>query len=61
MKINKFNSDGKNLIQIMSQLMHYLRNLVVNYYRLVTNKNGYFFGDKFIIYKGWHYGNYSAK
>ena len=31
-KLNKFNSEGKNLIQIMSQLMHYLRNLVVNYY-----------------------------
>ena len=30
--INKFNSDGKNLIQIMSQVMHFLRNLVVNYY-----------------------------
>lgn len=30
--INKFNSDGKNLIQIMSQIMHYLRNLLVNYY-----------------------------
>ena len=31
-KINKFNSDGKNLIQIMSQLMHFLRNLIVSYY-----------------------------
>ena len=31
-KLNKFNSDGKNLIQIMSQLMHFLRNSVVNYY-----------------------------
>ena len=31
-KINKFSGDGKNLIQIMSQLMHFLRNIVVNYY-----------------------------
>lgn len=31
-KMNKFNSDGKNLIQITLQLMHYLRNSVVNYY-----------------------------
>ena len=30
--INKFNSDGKNLIQILTQLMHFLRNNVVNYY-----------------------------
>ena len=30
--INTFNSEGKNLIQIMSQLMHYLRNNIVNYY-----------------------------
>ena len=30
--INKFNEDGKNLIQIMSQLMHFLRNNIVNYY-----------------------------
>jgi len=30
--INKYNSEGKNLIQIMSQLMHYLRNLLVDYY-----------------------------
>lgn len=36
-KINKFNSDGKNLIQIMSQMMHYLRNLLVDYY--ISNKN----------------------
>ena len=28
--INTFNSEGKNLIQIMSQLMHYLRNNIVN-------------------------------
>ena len=35
-KINKFNSDGKNLIQIMSQIMHYLRNLLVDYY--ISNK-----------------------
>lgn len=31
-KINKFSGDGKNLIQIMSQLMHFLRNIIVNYY-----------------------------
>ena len=36
-QINKFNSDGKNLIQIMTQLMHFLRNNVVNYY--VENLN----------------------
>lgn len=30
--INKFNSDGKNLIQIMAQLMHFLRDNLVNYY-----------------------------
>ena len=35
-KLNKFNSDGKNLIQIILQLMHFLRNSVVNYY--VENK-----------------------
>ena len=31
-QISKFNSDGKNLIQIMSQIMHFLRENVVNYY-----------------------------
>lgn len=36
-KINKFNSEGKNLIQIMSQMMHFLRNLLVDYY--ISNKN----------------------
>ena len=35
--INKFNSDGKNLIQILTQLMYFLRNNVVNYY--VENLN----------------------
>ena len=30
--LNKFNSDGKNLIQIMTQIMHYLRNSIVKYY-----------------------------
>lgn len=30
--LNKYSSDGKNLIQIMLQIMHYLRNKVVNYY-----------------------------
>ena len=32
LSLNKFNSDGKNLIQIMNQLMHYLRTCVVSYY-----------------------------
>ncbi len=36
-KITKFNNDGKNLIQIMSQLMHFSRNLLVDYY--ISNKN----------------------
>ena len=36
-KLNKYNSDGKNLIQIVLQLMYYLRNLLVNYY--VENKS----------------------
>lgn len=35
-KINKFNSEGKNLIQIMSQMMHFSRNLLVDYY--ISNK-----------------------
>ncbi len=35
--LNTFNSDGKNLIQIMTQLMYFLRNNVVNYY--VENSN----------------------
>ena len=35
--INKYNSEGKNLIQIMSQMMHYLRNLLVDYYISNTN------------------------
>lgn len=30
--IKEFNSEGKNLIQIMQQLMYFLRNLLVNYY-----------------------------
>ena len=36
-KITKFNNEGKNLIQIMSQLMHFSRNLLVDYY--ISNKN----------------------
>ena len=36
-KINNFNGEGKNLIQIMSQMMHYLRNLLVDYYISNTN------------------------
>ena len=36
-KINNFNGEGKNLIQIMSQMMHYLRNLLVDYY--ISNRN----------------------
>ena len=39
-QLNKFNSDGKNLIQIMSQLMHFLRNNVVNYY-VENSKSNY--------------------
>ena len=30
--INNFNNSGKNLIQILSQFMHYLRDLLVDYY-----------------------------
>lgn len=30
--LNEFNNSGKNLIQIMSQIMYYLRNLIVSYY-----------------------------
>lgn len=30
--INDFNSSGKNIIQIMSQLMYFLRNMLVDYY-----------------------------
>ena len=37
LKVTKFNNEGKNLIQIMSQLMHFSRNLLVDYY--VSNKN----------------------
>lgn len=39
-QLNKFNSDGKNLIQIMSQLMYFLRNNVVNYY-VENSKSNY--------------------
>lgn len=45
--INKYNSDGKNLIQIISQLMHYLRNSVVNFY--VEKTNCEFSIDKMLI------------
>lgn len=31
-KVQKFNSDGKNLVQILSQLMYFLRDMVVDYY-----------------------------
>lgn len=31
-KINQYNSEGKNVIQILSQLMYYLRDLLLNYY-----------------------------
>ena len=34
--INKFNSDGKNLIQIISKLMYFLRNCIVDFY--INNK-----------------------
>ena len=32
LNLNKFSSDGKNLIQIMNQIMHHLRSCVVKYY-----------------------------
>lgn len=35
--INDFNNNGKNLIQIMVQLLNYSRNLLVDYY--ISNKN----------------------
>ena len=35
-KITEFNKNGKNLIQIMTQLMYFLRNLIVDYY--ISNK-----------------------
>lgn len=31
-QINSFNNSGKNLIQILSQFMYYLRDLLINYY-----------------------------
>ena len=34
--ISKFDSDGRNLVQIMSQLLNYSRNVVVDYY--ISNK-----------------------
>lgn len=30
--ISKYNNDGKNLIQILLQIMHFSRNMVINYY-----------------------------
>ena len=35
--ISSFDSEGKNLVQIMSQLLNYSRNVVVDYY--ISNKN----------------------
>lgn len=36
-KINDFNNNGKNLIQIMVQMLNYGRNMLVDYY--ISNKN----------------------
>lgn len=35
-EINRYNSEGKNIIQVLSQVMYYLRNIVVDFY--VNNK-----------------------
>lgn len=45
-KINKFNSDGKNIIQILIQIMHFTRNKIVNYY--VENLKSNFSIDKML-------------
>lgn len=37
LKINNFNNNGKNLVQIMIQLLNYSRNLLVDYYISDTN------------------------
>lgn len=37
--INNFNSSGKNLIQIVVQLINYIRNVIVDYYLKKTNIN----------------------
>lgn len=36
-KINEFNDSGKNLIQIMTQLINYVRNVIVDYYLNKSN------------------------
>ena len=36
-KINEFNDSGKNLIQIMTQLINYIRNIIVDYYLNKSN------------------------
>ena len=46
-KINKFNSEGKNLVQIIIQIMHFLRNLIVDYY--VENNNCEYSIDKMLL------------
>ncbi len=37
--LNKYNDLGKNLVQIMIQLLHYVRNIIVDYY---VNNTNYF-------------------
>ncbi len=39
--IEKYDSDGKNLIQILNQLLFYLRDLLINYYTDGDNENNY--------------------
>ena len=36
-KINEYNDSGKNLIQIMTQLINYIRNIIVDYYLNKSN------------------------
>ncbi len=44
--INKYNSDGKNLIQILLQIMHFVRNKIIAYY--VENKKSDISVDKML-------------
>ena len=46
-QLNQFNNDGKNLIQILVQLMHFLRDLVVKYY--VENKKCNYSIDEMLL------------
>ena len=47
--INDINNSGKNLIQVLSQIMYYLRDNIVNYY--LDNKNIDLDDDKKICYE----------